>query len=140
VKTDVGEAEPHAGDNDPTDAIELGTVQLRAGEVRRVKVLGAIAMIEQGEVDWKVLCLCVDDPYASRINSLEDLLATFPNAITAVRDWFRVGYDLKKESDGLTQNQFAFGGKPMNREYALRLLEEAHNSWKGLTLSGQTTV
>ncbi|KAJ1629744.1 inorganic pyrophosphatase [Pavlovales sp. CCMP2436] len=74
VKSDVGEAQAHTGDNDPIDAVEVGTLQLRSGEVRKVKVLGAIAMIEGGEVDWKVVVLSVDDPYAERINDIDEVL------------------------------------------------------------------
>ena len=43
-----------AGDNDPIDACEIGTKMYRTGSVVKVKVLGCLAMIDDGETDWKV--------------------------------------------------------------------------------------
>mmetsp|Transcript_37198 Transcript_37198/g.86038 ORF Transcript_37198/g.86038 Transcript_37198/m.86038 type:complete len:489 (+) Transcript_37198:55-1521(+) len=135
-KTDVGEKELHKGDNDPIDGVEIGTMQLRSGSVTRVKVLGVLAMIDDGETDWKVLCISVDDPYASRINNCDDLNQIFPNMIPTVREWFRV----YKTADGKPENKFGFGEKAMDREFALKCVEETHEFWKTLTLSGQKTV
>jgi inorganic pyrophosphatase len=47
------------GDNDPIDVLEIGTRQLKAGEIVPVKVLGILALIDDSETDWKV-CLCSD--------------------------------------------------------------------------------
>ncbi|KAJ1622255.1 inorganic pyrophosphatase [Pavlovales sp. CCMP2436] len=110
--------------------------QLRSGSVTRVKVLGVLAMIDDGETDWKVLCISVDDPYASRINNCDDLNQIFPNMIPTVREWFRV----YKTADGKPENKFGFGEKAMDREFALKCVEETHEFWKTLTLSGQKTV
>ena len=41
------------GDNDPVDVVEIGSKQLRSGGVYCVKLLGAYAMIDEGELDWK---------------------------------------------------------------------------------------
>lgn len=42
------------GDNDPVDVVEIGSAQLKMGGVYRVKPLGVYAMIDDGELDWKV--------------------------------------------------------------------------------------
>jgi inorganic pyrophosphatase len=42
------------GDNDPVDVVEIGSSQLKMGGVYRVKPLGVYAMIDDGELDWKV--------------------------------------------------------------------------------------
>ena len=42
------------GDNDPVDVVEIGTRALAAGGVYPVKPLGVYAMIDDGELDWKV--------------------------------------------------------------------------------------
>lgn len=42
------------GDNDPVDVVEIGSDQLKMGGVYRVKPLGVYAMIDDGELDWKV--------------------------------------------------------------------------------------
>lgn len=38
------------------------------GEVIKVKVLGVLAMIDEGETDWKVIAINVDDPEAKDLN------------------------------------------------------------------------
>lgn len=38
------------------------------GEVIKVKVLGILAMIDEGETDWKVIAINVDDPEAKDLN------------------------------------------------------------------------
>ena len=63
------------GDNDPLDAIEIGTRPLLVGEMRRVKVLGGIELFDQGEVDHKILVIDTSDPQAARLSSAADMSA-----------------------------------------------------------------
>merc|ERR1740129_2442342 len=51
-----------SGDNDPLDCVEIGSQTLPTGTVAQVKVLGVLAMIDDGELDWKVLAIKADDP------------------------------------------------------------------------------
>lgn len=44
------------GDNDPIDVVELSPGPLSEGGVIPLKVLGALALIDEGELDWKVRC------------------------------------------------------------------------------------
>ena len=43
-----------SGDNDPLDVVEIGGKAHATGEIVRVKPLGVYAMIDDGELDWKV--------------------------------------------------------------------------------------
>ena len=45
----------YPGDNDPLDVCEIGIRQIGTGQVRAVKVLGVLAMIDDDETDWKVV-------------------------------------------------------------------------------------
>ena len=46
------------GDNDPIDVVELSQkTTMKAGDVRSVKILGALCLIDQEELDWKVLTI-----------------------------------------------------------------------------------
>lgn len=56
------------GDNDPIDVVEIGERVAQLGEVKRVKVLGVMAMIDDGETDWKVIAIDVNDPLAEKMN------------------------------------------------------------------------
>lgn len=61
------------GDNDPVDVVEIGTTQCERGGVYKVKPLGAYAMIDDGELDWKIVCIRTDDPKADVLNDIEDV-------------------------------------------------------------------
>lgn len=41
---------------------------LSRGEVIRVKILGVLALIDQGETDWKLIAISVNDPEASKFH------------------------------------------------------------------------
>lgn len=38
------------------------------GEVKQVKILGVMALIDEGETDWKVIAIDVDDPLAPKLH------------------------------------------------------------------------
>ena len=116
------------GDNDPIDAIEIGSKQAHAGEVKQVKVLGALALLDEGETDWKVVVIDVTDPLAEKLNDASDIEKVCPGLIDATRHWFRV----YKVPDGKPENQFAFDGELKDRSFALRIIEETHHSWREL--------
>ena len=61
------------GDNDPVDVVEIGSEQCERGGVYKVKPLGAYAMIDDGELDWKIVCIKADDPRAHLLNDIEDV-------------------------------------------------------------------
>merc|ERR1711928_291669 len=58
------------GDNDPIDVCEIGQRVAKRGDVISVKVLGTIALIDEGETDWKILAIDVTDPLAPEWNKL----------------------------------------------------------------------
>ena len=39
----------------------------------QVKPLGVLAMIDDGELDWKIIAINVEDPKASSVNDIEDV-------------------------------------------------------------------
>ncbi len=61
-----------AGDDDPIDVCEVGGGSggraRRVGEVYAVKVVGALGMVDEGEMDWKLLALPVDHALAPRVH------------------------------------------------------------------------
>lgn len=56
------------GDNDPIDVLEIGSRVSKRGEVVSVKILGCVALIDEGETDWKILAIDSRDPIASQVN------------------------------------------------------------------------
>jgi hypothetical protein len=41
--------------------------------IAQVKPLGVYAMIDDGELDWKVIAIAVDDPKAALVNDVADV-------------------------------------------------------------------
>lgn len=66
------------GDNDPVDCVEIGDRQAKIGEVLKVKPLAVLAMIDEGELDWKIVTISVDDPKANMVNNTADVEKHFP--------------------------------------------------------------
>merc|ERR1719313_1965803 len=83
------------------------------GGVYDVKPLGVLAMIDDGEIDWKLLAVRVDDPKAAACGSLKEVEAAFPGQMDAIREWFR-DY---KVPDGKPQNAFGLDEKWMPKDY-----------------------
>ena len=61
------------GDNDPIDVVEIGSKALAMGTVAEVKPLGVLAMIDDGELDWKVIAIATDDELAKKYNNIDDV-------------------------------------------------------------------
>ncbi|KAL0335006.1 UNVERIFIED_CONTAM: Soluble inorganic pyrophosphatase 6, chloroplastic [Sesamum radiatum] len=150
------EVEGAFGDNDPVDVVEIGESRGKIGQVLKVKPLAALAMIDEGELDWKIVAISLDDPRASLVNDVDDVEKHFPKfyihlrmvclgfqggfaileqkenmlpgTLTAIRDWFR-DY---KIPDGKPANKFGLGNKPANKDYALKVITETNESWAKL--------
>lgn len=117
-----------AGDNDPVDVVEIGSTQLQMGGVYKVKPLGVYAMIDDGELDWKVITISVDDPKADLVNNVEDIETHFPGELEKILIWFR---DYKMP-DGKPQNKFGYNNKCLDKDFALKVIEETHEFYNKL--------
>merc|ERR1719187_62743 len=94
----------------------------------QVKVLGVLAMIDEGETDWKILAIDVNDPLANQLNDVEDIEKLKPGLLAATVEWFKI----YKMPDGKPANQFAFDGAAKNAEFANKVLSTCIDQWKGL--------
>jgi len=124
----VDEATGCKGDNDPIDVCEIGYRVAKRGEVIQVKVLGVLAMIDEGETDWKLIAIDVNDPLAPRLSDISDVEEHMPGFLKATVEWFKI----YKMPDGKPENQFAFNGAPKDREFAHQVIMETHEYWKAL--------
>ena len=116
------------GDNDPLDVCEIGEAVGYIGQVKQVKVLGAMALLDEGETDWKVIVIDVNDPLAPKLNDIEDVERHLPGLLRATNEWFRI----YKIPDGKPENNFAFNGEVKNKKYAMSIIHECHAAWKRL--------
>ncbi|XP_012687258.1 inorganic pyrophosphatase 2, mitochondrial [Clupea harengus] len=116
------------GDNDPIDVCEIGSKVCSRGEVIQVKVLGVLAMIDEGETDWKVIAINTEDPDAPEFNSIADVEKKKPGHLEATVDWFKK----YKVPDGKPENQFAFNGQFKDKDFAVQVIRSTHDHWRAL--------
>jgi len=119
------------GDNDPLDVVEVGAAVATRGEVKEVKILGVLAMIDEGETDWKIVCIDRKDPLAEQMNDISDVRKLMPGILEATRDWFRI----YKVPTGKPMNEFGFDGEWKGRDFANQIIKETNGFWKNLVLN-----
>lgn len=112
------------GDNDPVDVLQLNAKPCAPGAVQRVRVLGALALVDHKETDWKLLVVDADDA-----DTAWRTLADVPDdRIHSVREWFR----LYKTAEGKPENEYAFDGKVVDAKHAMRVARRTHEHWRRL--------
>ena len=117
-----------AGDNDPVDVVEIGSAALPTGSVTAVKALGVYAMIDDGELDWKVIAIAASDPKAAQVNDVADVEKVFPGELEKIRVWFR-DY---KTPDGKPQNAFGYADKCLDKKFTAGVIAETHGFYNAL--------
>lgn len=118
----------YPGDNDPLDVCEIGLRQIKTGEIRAVKVLGVLAMIDDDETDWKIVAIDAEDRWAPELNDVEDVERLIPGTISLIREWFRT----YKIPDGKPPNKFALDERCMPAAFAHKIIAETHEAWYNL--------
>ncbi|RLV89439.1 Inorganic pyrophosphatase mitochondrial [Spathaspora sp. JA1] len=116
------------GDNDPVDVCEIGSRVFKTGDIKRVKILGSIALIDDGELDWKVIVVDVEDPLAKEVYDIHHLYTKCPGLLETTRQWFQ-DYKLP---DGKPANEFAFNAVYKNARDTIDVIKQCHQSWQAL--------
>ena len=44
-----------SGDGDPLDVIDVSDIKAKIGDIIKIKVIGIMPLIDEGEADWKVI-------------------------------------------------------------------------------------
>ena len=63
------------------------------------------AITYEGELDWKLIVVSVDDPLAASLHTIADVEAQCEGVVTGIREWFR----WYKTPDGKPINAFGHG-------------------------------
>lgn len=116
------------GDGDPLDVTEIGSTTMPFGSVYPVKVLGCLALLDEGEIDWKIIAINVDDPLSGQMNDIDDIEKVMPGKVSEVREWFR----MYKTAEGKGENEYAYSGEAKGRDFAMNVVEETNQSWSDL--------
>jgi len=117
------------GDHDPIDVCEISDRVFSTGDVIHVKILGVWAMIDEGETDWKLLAIDVNNPDAAKYNDFGDVPQSIVEPVfTFLRDY--------KIPAGSGPNQFAFNSELKDKALAMTVTEETHEQWQAI-VTGQ---
>ncbi|CAO3671615.1 Inorganic pyrophosphatase [Rhizopus azygosporus] len=122
------------GDNDPIDVIEVGQSVATVGEIKQVKILGIIGLIDQDETDWKVVVIDHNDPLANNLTDIQDVEEYMPGYLNATCHIFKV----YKTPGGDPPNTIAFNDTPRDRTFATSIVLETHEYWQSL-MNGTTS-
>jgi len=121
----------YKGDNDPLDVMEIGSRTYKVGEMRKVKILGDLELIDQGELDHKIIVIDAQDPLARQLNSAADLPRVMPGVLENLVDWLK----MYKTTDGKEVNKLT-SDQPTSASVAAQVVAECHESWKNLKARG----
>jgi len=117
------------GDNDPIDVLQLNEAPCVRGAIQRVRVLGGLALIDDGETDWKLLVVDVDDPDAPDWHDVGDIPV---ERVEELRTFFRV----YKTAEGKPENKYGLDARAVDAAHAVRVARHTHEFWKKIDDAG----
>lgn len=118
----IDESTKAGGDNDPVDVLQINKRPCVMGELYAVKVLGTLAMVDDGETDWKMIVADVKDPATQHMKDINDVPV---EKINELREWFR----MYKTAEGKGENQFGMDEKAMDSKFSQNVLDGTYNDW-----------
>ncbi|CDS12927.1 hypothetical protein LRAMOSA05111 [Lichtheimia ramosa] len=120
------------GDNDPIDVIEIGDLLGYPGQIKQIKILGSLLMVDDNYTDWKIVAVDINDKKAHQYNDIGDVEESM---LTAIKHW----YTVYKEPEGSPENDFGLEGRFMNKascsilvSYTHEIVKETHGYWRKL--------
>ncbi len=119
------------GDGDPLDVVLIGPA-LQRGSVQKVKMIGALKFMDQGEEDTKIVAVLAEDPLTG-VDDIPDLLLKYYGSLEIIRFWFE-GYK--------GPGSLFFHGYALHKE-SLEIIETTHLDWQRETrdvLAAQTAI
>ncbi|KAL7921368.1 inorganic pyrophosphatase [Trichoderma austrokoningii] len=118
----------YPGDNDPMDVVDISAIDPGyVGQVRTVKILGAIPMIDDKTTDWKIFGININDPLSNAVDTIDDLEKYRPGLKQTLYDWF-VYYKLLRSGSLNT----ILGNEFQDSNTARDIVGESHGFWKDL--------
>lgn len=106
-----------SGDEDAIDIIVLDD-NVKIGTIQKVKVIGAIKILDKGKVDTKLLALPLEGNF-KEINDISELFIRYPGVVEIVKIWFQ-NY---KGSSKINFTGYA------NSKEAKEIIEKAYLKW-----------
>uniref|UniRef100_A0A8D8QAK4 inorganic diphosphatase n=1 Tax=Cacopsylla melanoneura TaxID=428564 RepID=A0A8D8QAK4_9HEMI len=120
----------YKGDGGPVDVVEIGDRVAKSGDVIHVKALGALGLIVDGKMDYKIIAIDVNDPKAAKMNEIHDVETYCPGLMKDTVKWFE-HYNVPK---GKSKNTLAFNGEFKDREFANNVTVKSFYKWLLLSI------
>ena len=92
------------------------------------KIIGCFGLVDQGEMDWKILALEVNEAKTLGVHDVKSYENRYPGALHLIREWFRT----IKTFDGKAENTFLANGNVIGREETLEIIKDCNNQYKSL--------
>ena len=94
-------------------------------------MLGDIELIDQGELDHKIIVIDAAHPMAAKLTTAADLKTVMPGVLEKLVEWLK----MYKTTDGKAANVLA-SDIPVDAAKAAEVVSECHASWKTLKERG----
>lgn len=89
--------ETHCGDNDPLDVLILGGDPLFPGCLVRVRPIGLLKMVDNGDEDYKILGVQADNPRFDNIKDIKDITASHEHSLKEIAHFFEIYKELQNK-------------------------------------------
>ena len=99
---------------------------MQMGEHQNVKVLGSLCLLDQGELDWKVIAINVAEAKERQIRNIEDYNRLNPGGLKQVQEWFRT----YKTFEGKPENTFGYQGQFLSAERTIEIIHENNEYYR----------
>jgi len=121
------------GDGDPVDVIEIGgPYNKKAGDILVVKLLGSFCLIDQGELDWKIVVVNIENLPSNisqdNTHSNSDALSLITNKSKEIKElmhWFKIYKTFYGKSENIILNN-----KFYSIDETIKTINELHTDYK----------
>ena len=113
-------------DNDPLDVIELSSKPITSFLPTECIILGALGLVDQSEMDWKILMLNKEEAEKANIRTLVDAQRSFGPLLDYVRTFFRE----YKVHEKKKRNSFLREGEYLSEKDAIEIVKHNHKEFQ----------
>ena len=131
------------GDEDPIDIFVISDRKIPMGQIK-CKVIGVIHFVDDGEIDYKVICVDADFKDIDSINEMGDLKKTsaFSTAEAEIENWLKYYKSVDNDGKRLENAEKKYGktiaNRPTDSKEALKVIEECRAYYDRIVNSKET--
>jgi inorganic pyrophosphatase len=112
-------------DNDPLDVIELSSKPIDSFLPIECVVLGAIGLVDQSEIDWKIILLNKEEAERTNTKTMQDAHCNLGPLLNYIRTFFRE----YKTHERRRRNFYLRKGEYWNENEAIDIVKQCHEEF-----------